>query len=279
MTRSFSLTRREALAAAVAAALTGRAAAQQSARKPKAPPGLDPGGVAVAIVGNGINYLRPEIAARLARDGEGDLIGFDLGDNDARPIERVPPPSPTSPPGPHSSLTLLLLREAPAARLVIARRKPGDRDGLAKGVGFVGVTPARIVLLLPEGPSENWDLLKQAAAHFKRHLIVLPASEAMPAATGALGPNVLVVGPLASDGAGPSQAHADLLAGSVVEGTAAGAMVAATRVTALAARLAAGDPKLEGSALKMRLLALGQRAAGAPPTDPPSISEPHRLAK
>ena len=64
------------------------AVAQKPAEKPRVPPGRDPGGVAVAIIGSGIDYTRPEIAARLARDGEGEIIGWDFLDNDRRPYER-----------------------------------------------------------------------------------------------------------------------------------------------------------------------------------------------
>ena len=55
-------------------------------RKPRLPAGLDPGGVAVALLSTGIDYQASDIARRLARDGEGDLIGWDLVDRDNRPF-------------------------------------------------------------------------------------------------------------------------------------------------------------------------------------------------
>ena len=55
------------------------------ASEPKVPPGLDPGGVAIALLGDGVDYTKPELAKRLARDGEGDLIAWDFVDNAIRP--------------------------------------------------------------------------------------------------------------------------------------------------------------------------------------------------
>src|SRR5262245_64323105 len=69
------------------AGMLGRTArAQAQAKKPPLPPGRDPGGVAVALIASGVDYTLPEVARGLARDGEGDLIGFDSLDNDNRPF-------------------------------------------------------------------------------------------------------------------------------------------------------------------------------------------------
>ena len=67
-------------AVAVVLAIVGSAAAQP--KKPKLPPGLDPGGVAIVLLTTGIDYTKPELAVRLARDGEGELIGWDAVDGD-----------------------------------------------------------------------------------------------------------------------------------------------------------------------------------------------------
>lgn len=265
-------------------------AASAQTRKPKAAPGRDPGGIAVAVVGQGVNYLRPEIAARLARDGEGEAIAFDLGDNDNRPIERDPQPTATSPMGAHTALAHLVLREAGATRLVIARRKPGDRDSLARAAAFAAQTPARIILLLHDGAAvENWALLRQAAQHFRTPLLIVPASVTRASDPLTVLPadfkndNVIIVTAPASDNAPPAAgwpaAGADVAAASVA-GAAAGMTppgpeAAAARVAALAARLLAVEPQLAGAALKARILALAKAAEKA--GDPPLIAEPHRL--
>src|SRR5262245_39161047 len=72
------------LCALAALVLATAGAAQQ--RKPPLPAGRDPGGVAIAFIGTGIDYTLPLIAQRLARDGEGELIGWDVVDNDNRPF-------------------------------------------------------------------------------------------------------------------------------------------------------------------------------------------------
>src|SRR5262249_13897079 len=65
-------------------------------RKPKLPAGLDPGGVAIAILSTGIDYRAADIAQRLARDGEGDLIGWDLVDRDNRPFNEAAAETPAA---------------------------------------------------------------------------------------------------------------------------------------------------------------------------------------
>ena len=71
------------LAAVLVIALAATGASAQSPAKPKVPPGTDPGGTAIALIAHGVDYTDPEIAPRLARDGEGDIIGWDFiaGDN------------------------------------------------------------------------------------------------------------------------------------------------------------------------------------------------------
>src|SRR5688572_3480924 len=77
------------LAACLALALTFTGAFAQSS-KPKVPPGTDPGGIAIALIAHGIDYTDPEIAPRLARDGEGDIIGWDFVSGDNKPFSSAP---------------------------------------------------------------------------------------------------------------------------------------------------------------------------------------------
>ncbi len=67
------------------AALTLIVSLPALAADPKVPTGLDPGGTAIGLVTTGIDYTDPEIAARLARDGEGEAIGMDLVDGERLP--------------------------------------------------------------------------------------------------------------------------------------------------------------------------------------------------
>lgn len=110
-----------------------------SARKPKLPPGRDPGGVAVAIIGGGVDYADPMIAARLARDGEGDLIGWDFVDNDNRPFAIG-----------DSSVAELrsLIDLSPSARFIPIRIPRGDQGARLHALGFALQTPARLILFV-----------------------------------------------------------------------------------------------------------------------------------
>jgi hypothetical protein len=47
-------------------------------QKPKVPPGIDPGGVRIALIGTGIDYTDAALSQRLARDGEGTLVSADF---------------------------------------------------------------------------------------------------------------------------------------------------------------------------------------------------------
>ena len=60
------------------------------ATDPKVPPGQDPGGTAIALIGGGLDYTSDKITPRVARDGEGELIGWDLIDNDRTPYMAAP---------------------------------------------------------------------------------------------------------------------------------------------------------------------------------------------
>src|SRR2546423_15285496 len=70
----------------IVATTLGVAAVAQG-KKPPLPPGRDPGGVAIALITTGIDYTVLEVGQRLARDGEGELIGWDLGDQDRKPVD------------------------------------------------------------------------------------------------------------------------------------------------------------------------------------------------
>lgn len=266
-------------------------------RKPKAPPGRDPGGIAVAVIGHGVDYLRPEIAPRIARDGEGEPIAWDLGDNDNRPIERGSTGAALQGANaPHSALAHLVLREAGATRLVVARRKPGDRDGLARATAFAAQTPARIVLVLHDGVgAENWGLLREAAQHFRRQLLIVPVAAAVAIDAGAPLPadfgaaNVITVTTPRDEQAMFGQTWPvvradiaaasvlDLQGGSSVTGLRAplGPEAAAARVAALAARLLAVEPQLDGAGLKARIVGLARPPAQAA-SEPPTLAEPQR---
>lgn len=159
------------------------AAHGQSPRgKPRVPPGVDPGGVAIAIIGAGIDYTRPEIARRLARDGEGEPIGWDFIDNDRRPYNSC---------NGTAAETLCLndfiedaMERQPKTRLIVLRARSGAPQALVEVVQAAIKTPARVILMasLPPPPSA---FVHEAAARYPGFVFVAisatPVTPTLPA--------------------------------------------------------------------------------------------------
>ena len=223
------------------------------AEKPPVPPGRDPGGSAVALIGTGIDYTLPHIAPRLARDGEGELIGWDLQDQDRRPFDQS---KGTAPPewGGDGTLLASLIVGAPALRLVPVRIDPSDPVELAHALAFVAQTPARVVVVAMGSPSRShWEAFRQAALRFNDVLVVVPAAPVEPVYPAALGlGNVLAVSP------GTTRAEAAGFGG--VTSHVSGAVVAVAAAASAAAELRAREPALDAAALKRRL---GEAGGGA----------------
>jgi hypothetical protein len=260
--------------------------------KPRVPPGRHPGGVMVAIATPiGLDYTHPQIAPRLARDGEGELIGWDFQSNDRLPYA----PLPAAPDGRDpTSLAAIVLREAGATSLVPVRTpKPSLMDA-PRTLVFLAQTPARIVLCLDAGGRRaDWETFAAAASHFKQLLIVVPAARKADAAYPAAWrmASMLVVGGAHVSGGiieplyDPAGVDVLVEAASVPalihggrEKQLSGHAAAAARVAALAARLVADAPDLDAHGLKRRILSLSAPLpAGAQGgLRVPFIAEPQR---
>lgn len=158
--------RRRALLLVGGVAVGAPAFAQSTRRKPKVPPGRDPGGVAVAVLADAVDYTDPGIAGRLARDGEGEIIAWDLTDADRRPY------GPTDP-----RLSRLLALGGPA-RIIVCRIEAGDPYRVAKFAAFAVQTPARIVVLWDAAPARaDWPTLLDGTRRFTDRIFVVPVSE------------------------------------------------------------------------------------------------------
>jgi hypothetical protein len=166
---------RAPLSCVLALTLAASAAAQSS--KPPLPPGRDPGGVAIALFGTGIDYTLPEVARRLARDGEGELIGWDLADNGNRPFRPSADASPGAVWG-GDGTALVRAVATPGRRVVPVKIDPADPRSLARATAFVARTPARIVVVPAWSRSQSdWEPFRQAALRFKDLLFVLAAGD------------------------------------------------------------------------------------------------------
>lgn len=262
---------------------TTLAAPARSGSDPRVPAGRDPAGVAVALLGPGIDYRRPQVAERLARDGEGELIGWDFVDGDGTPFE----PEKTCTAANCASATpsqagggRLLLAEARAVRLIVLRVRDGDRGALASAVSFAARSPARIVPVLAGAEGDagpDWPLLLEASRRFSNLLFIVPAYGQpirVPGFENVAPGNLIIVAPAMSDGTAAAAAAAtqtpmaDIAV--VVDGpglteaasTRQAAEDATVRLAAIAARLSAAEPLLDAHGLKKRTLAL---AAPLPP--------------
>ena len=268
---------------------TPQAAAQPSSAKPKIPPGSDPGGVAVAIIGSGVNYTLPQISSRLARDGEGDIIGLDFIDRDVRPFDVAGPdatPDGIRPIG--TTLASVLLADAPKLRLVPVRIGMGEPRQFGGAVAFVASTPARIALVAFSSSNRaDWEPFEQAAKAAPNVLFVLPAGDngqdldKAPLYPASLQlPNAIVVTagaiewvrdpqPVLSANFGIAsvdvEASAAGLQASAFDGrpvTVSGSAYAAARVAAWAARTLEADRSLTVEKIKNRVLGLAKPQAG-----------------
>jgi Subtilase family len=172
--------------------------------KPKVPIGAPVQGFAAALLSTGVDYTRPEITSRLARDGEGEIIGWDTIDNDRRPFQASPNLTPAAEGGDATALSALA-----AVRLVHVRVALSKPESLAQAVEFVARSPARVVLV-PMGSADraSWEAFRAAVEAKPGLLFVVAAGDdgadidATPVYPAAFRlPNMLVVSAVAPTGA------------------------------------------------------------------------------
>lgn len=243
---------------------------------PPVPPGTDPGGVRVALVDSGVNYQLPAIAARLARDHDGRLVGHDFWDADDRPFDANPAVSAFFPQRHGTKTASLLLREAPSAALVPYRYPRSDMSRMAELVAHAASHGVRIVAM-PLGSSDEseWSMFAEAAAAHPHLLFVASAGnggrniDMYPVYPAALRlPNLLTVSSadqwgLPAPGVNWGTTTVDLLTPAEQQRVtafdggdtlASGSSYAVARIAALAARLAAESRDRDATRLKTAIL-------------------------
>jgi hypothetical protein len=244
---------------------------------PPVPGGKDPGGVPVAIVDAGVNYLLPEVGQRLARNEDGEILGYDYWDLDKRPFDANPARSPFFPQRHGTKTATLLVREAPMVRLVPYRYPRSDmnrmtdliRDAAAKGIVIVNMS-------MGSNKRDDWKAFAAAAREHPQILFVVSAGnngrdiDAQPVYPAALQlENTITVtssentGELAR-GSNWGRRSVDLLVPAerlTVTGfdgrqvPASGSSYAAIRIAALAARLLTKHPDWRAPELKAAIFA------------------------
>lgn len=241
------------------------------------PAAPDAGGVAVAQVDSGVNYLLPAIASRLARDADGAALGYDWWDMDPRPFDQNPSRSAFFPQRHGTRTASLLLEEAPFARLIPYRYPRADMSRMASVVEAAAKAGARIVMLaMGSNDRAQWDAYAQAVRRHPEMLFIVSAGNdgrdldrdpVYPAALRLA--NQLTVSSSESDGTLASGSNwggdtVDLLVPAeriLVTGFdgrrifASGASYASARVAALAACLLAARPQWHAKELREAILA------------------------
>ncbi len=142
------------------------------ADEPPVPAGLDPGGIAVAVLGTGIDYTTQNIAVKLARDGEGDLIAWDFADGDTRPYAAS---------GLSNRHAADLVNASDKIRLIIVKEQSGDPVAAGRMAAFTAQTPARMVYFPDAMQRKDWPFFKEAVALFKEHLFIVVGHDAQKA--------------------------------------------------------------------------------------------------
>lgn len=242
MTRGVDRVLRGAVAVGILAASLHSVAL--AAGKPAVPAGRDPGGVAVAFVGPGIDYTDRGIADRLARDGEGEIVGFDVMAADRQPYAAG---------GAGNGAAKVLLAQAGGVRLAVFMADGGEAAGLARAAAMALSSPARVIVLFSSAiPALGPPGLAALAARLGGRLLVIawdmPGEQAedFSAADGVV--RVCV----AAGACGPAQGDAPLLvSGDNIE-------AALAHAAARAANAWSAEPSLAASEIKRRLLAAKQ---------------------
>jgi hypothetical protein len=159
----------------------------QRPTKPKLPPGRDPGGALLGLITTGFDPERLDVVRCLARDGEGELLGWDMVDRNRQPFRRAA----ADDPGDDTLFSTLpcdgRLRVAPV------RVDPADGVTFGKALAFLSTTPARLVLVSESSRPLDWTALAQAAAAFPQLVVIVPADILPPALAGA--PSIVAVRP------------------------------------------------------------------------------------
>ena len=260
---------RAVLSALISISVSHGAVYAGSAVDPPVPPGRDPGGTPVAVIGRGIDYTLPHLANMLARDGEGEIIGYDFADDDRRPFEV----------GDGTPVAEIVTGEGQAATLIIVRTDMSDTAAAGRAIKYAAETPAKIVLLSePVSSRSQAELISAAAAHFTKQVFIVPVADAESGAQVMKLPNLIGVAALSPDGkADAGMLDADIATPVEVletpdQGVAtARASRAAARIAALAARLQAVEPGLPPGEIKQRILGLATPLPGG--KDGPRILE------
>jgi hypothetical protein len=136
----------------------------KAAAKPPLPVGKPTTGFAVAVIAEGFDYTRATVAAKFARDGEGEAIAYDAVDDDRKPY------------GPDGRLADLMALATPF--VVPVRVDPAQGPSWQRAFAFVRRSPARVVVILARPPASAWDAFQTELKAMPERLFILAADPA-----------------------------------------------------------------------------------------------------
>ncbi len=265
---------------------------------PKFPdsPRAAPGCLPVAALDNGVNYLLPELLPLLARDAEGDLLGYDFWEKDALPFDQGVPigdldprVSAFEPPTHGTSVASAFVGLSPEDLCLAPYRYAPQRANrhIGEMVGRMAEDGVRVVVLT-SGREMPWPEFAKALDANPEMLFISAAGnngldlnkvKVFPMIYAR--PNLLVVGATDAEGAMWERSNfgerivevavpavaLDGMDWSGKDKKMTGTSFSAPRVAVLAGLVAKANPNSDGAALKAQVLQLfeayGRRDKGA----------------
>jgi hypothetical protein len=248
---------------AAALAFLATSVCAQTTAKPPVPSGIDPGGELVALIGEGVDYTQPELAARLARDGEGEIVGWDLHDKDRRPygIDFLKGFTTRQ-----SAAAVAMVGQPGKTRLAVFRvtQSDGWLDETAAAIAMAASTRTRLIVLPANLPQA---LIEEATKRFPTQLFLVPTFRGWDTEYA----HVVKVTNSASCKQSYASEEGDTWPLSADIATDSGcftlpmlnttyplAETAVGRIAALAARILSMEPKLSAAELKVRIVGLAR---------------------
>ena len=247
---------------------------------PPVPAGDDPDGVTIALIDSGVSYGLPMFAGTLARDGAGQVLGYDYWDMDDRPYDVDTSRSPFFPGHHGTRVASVLIREAPGIRLIPYRYPRPDMSRMRDLVADADAKGAKVVAVpMGSNKSDDWEAFAAAVRARPHMLFVISAGnngrniDERPVYPAALRlDNAIVVTSGHRDGRlargsnwGPRSVDLMVTAEDLevidhrgATTLASGSSYAVPRVTALAARLLDKNPNWAGPELKRAIIARAQ---------------------
>ncbi len=262
---------------------------------------VGPDRVRVAVVDSGVNYLLPEIAARLAVGEQGEFLGYDFWDMDDRPYDAHPMRSPFFVQRHGTQTASLLLGESPVVSLVPYRYPRPDMSRMLHLVGDARAKGVRILnLSMGSNRRDEWEVFERAARMSPDMLFVFSAGnndrdideQPIYPASLALANSITVTSSLGNgeraQGSNWGQRSVDVAVPAedmLVLGydgrarVASGSSYAAIRVSALAGCLLAENPQWDAARLKAAVVSFAHPEPGPAYTAHGVLPDPDAFAR